>query len=47
VQHDKAELDAFPLIYTGRGTYQIDGAFNNVVNLLSAVRLDSFNAARH
>lgn len=47
IQHDKADLDAFPLVYPGRGLYQIDGSFNNVVNLLSAVRIDSFDARRH
>lgn len=47
IQHDVADLRTWPLTYSARGVYQIDGTFNNVSNLVSSVRVDSFNASRH
>lgn len=47
IQHDIADLRTWPLTYGARGAYQIDGTFNNVANLVSSVRIDSFNANRH
>jgi hypothetical protein len=47
ILHDEADLRSLPLTYYSRGTYDIDGSFNNVANLVSDVRIDSFNAAVH
>ena len=47
IQHDAPDLQTWPLTYSARGAYQIDGTFNNVANLVSSVRVDSFNASRH
>ena len=45
IEHDAADLRTMSLY--SRGTYGTDGTFNNIANLVTAVRLDSFNAARH
>lgn len=45
--YDSADLQLFPMYYSSRGSFLLDGSFANVATLVSAVRIDSFNAARH
>jgi hypothetical protein len=47
INHDRSDLLSLPLTYYQRGTYDIDGSFANVANLVSDVRIDSFTASRH
>lgn len=47
IQHDTADLRYLPVTYYSRGFFQAEGNFQNVVNLVTAVRVDSFAATRH
>ncbi|MBS1911976.1 MAG: carbohydrate binding domain-containing protein [Bacteroidetes bacterium] len=48
IQFDAADTRYLPVTYSSRGgSYNIEGTFQNVANLVSAVRADSFNASRH
>jgi hypothetical protein len=47
IRYDAADLRYLPVTYASRGTFHIDGSFNSVINLVSAVRIDSFTASRH
>jgi hypothetical protein len=46
-EYDVADLRYLPVTYYSRGTYDIEGSFSNVINLVDAVRADSFAARRH
>lgn len=45
IRHDAADLRNMPAV--SRGTYGIEGSFNSVAGLVSAIRVDSFTASRH
>ncbi len=47
IQHDVADLRYLPITYSSRGFYNIEGTLQSVANLVSAIRVDSFNASRH
>ncbi|MEO5929489.1 MAG: T9SS type A sorting domain-containing protein [Candidatus Kapaibacterium sp.] len=47
IHHDTADLRRLPISYFSRGSYSIDGQFNNVSNLVDAIRVDSLNASHH
>jgi hypothetical protein len=46
-QYDVPDLRYLPVTYYSRGTYDIDGSFSNVINLVDGIRADSFAASRH
>jgi hypothetical protein len=47
IQHDTADLAALPITYYARGSFEIDGSFDNVSTMINRVRIGSFNAPRH
>lgn len=48
IEYDTPDLRYLPNVYYSRGTtYNIEGTLQNVANMVSAIRLDSFNASRH
>lgn len=48
INHDERDLKYLPIIQSLRNNnYNIEGSLNNGVHLVSAVRVDSFNAKKH